>query len=189
MKSSICTIAFAIFLTSVVGAEERTIGDTFRIFDAVKYVFVDEVPIGDQGKFGYKELEHAGEIDGTLKKVIKEVSSKSYSSDGSYPFVGCLAKLMLLDTAGHPICSIEVVNWDRTVVFKGVDASSGKNVISNPRVVVRSDRLCRWVYGKVRENSPDRLEEMRANYRKVGEDLETLLFPPAAPSEQGDDAN
>lgn len=183
MKAFVIAISLAVALISVVHAEQKTLADLFRIEDAVGYLFVKEVAISDEGEFGYELTKHNGETKGALGEALESAAAQICSPDRSYPLIGILARMMLLDSEGDPVCSMEVVNWNRTIVFKGVDATGGQNRIEDPRVVVRSDLLCRWVYEEVRKNNPEQFKAMQENYRRVGENLESLLFPDPTTSE------
>ena len=91
---------------------------------------------------------------------------------------------MLLDSDGNPVCTMQVVNWNRTVVFYGVTQKDGKNMIDDRYANIKSDVLARWVYDQIRSKSPAELKKVQDFYTKGDRSLETLLFPKPANSEQ-----
>ena len=148
-----------------------------------QFVFVEEVPVGDD--FGYEKKKLKGKTKGVLAEALKKVSQQPFITDMNYPFIGILARVMLLDSDGNPICTMQVVNWNRTVVFYGVTQKDGKNMIDDRYANIKSDVLARWVYDQMRTKDPAELKRMQDFYTKVDRSLETLLFPKPAKSEQG----
>jgi hypothetical protein len=79
---------------------------------------------------------------------------------------------------------MEVVNWDRTVVFRGVKKKNGKIVIDNRQAIINSEALSRWVYEQVRAKNPADFKRQQEMYAKSGNSIESLLFPKDGNGEQ-----
>jgi len=183
MKFYTLTCLLVILFTSIGLADEPKLGDTFALDKVTQFVFVDEVPVGDD--FGYQKKKLRGETKGVLAEALKKVSQQAYITDMDYPFIGILARVMLLGSDGSPICTMQVVNSNRTVVFYGVTKKDGNNMIDDRYANIKSDVLARWVYDQMRTKAPDELKRMQDFYAKVDRNLETLLFPKPTNSEQG----
>ena len=183
MKLASVVIIFACFLTSAAHAEEKKLSALFGVKEAVKFVVVEEIPIGDD--FGYKETKLKGETKGALAKALKDVSTQSYTTEMNYPFIGVLGRVMLLGDDGKPICTIQVVNWNRTVVFYGVTTKDGKHHIDGRTAILQSEPISRWVYDLVKGKRPEQFKSMQEMYRKSGHTIESLLFGDKAKGEQG----
>lgn len=112
-----------ILLTSIVFADEAKLsdsklGDTFALDKVARFVFVNEFTV--DGGFAYEEKKIKGDAKGILTEALKKASRQPYLTEPDYPWVGILARVMLLDRDGNPICTLQVVNSNRTVVFYGV---------------------------------------------------------------------
>jgi len=183
MKPHILTGLLFVVLTSIVRGEESKLKDIFPLAKVAQFVFVDEVPVGDD--FGYERTKLKGETKGALAEALKKTSERPYTTKMNYPFVGILARVMLLDADGAPICTMQVVNWNRTVVFYGVTRKGGKNLIDDRHAILESEDLARWVYDQVRTKTPAEFKRIQDLYAKADRNLETLLFPKPTNSEQG----
>ncbi|MDF1815549.1 MAG: hypothetical protein P1V20_25350 [Verrucomicrobiales bacterium] len=175
MKLCSYTGLIAALLSTASLAEEEKLADAFPLDKVTQFVFVNEVPVGDD--FGYEETKLKGESKGTLADALADASLQPYITEMDYPFIGILARVMLLDREREPICTMQVVNWNRTVVFRGVIRKDGANLIDERYANIKSDALARWVYDQVRTRSPEDLKRMQEWYAKVDRNLETLLFP------------
>jgi len=107
MKFYTITCLLVILLTSIGLADEAKLGDTFALDKVNQFVFVEEVPVGDD--FGYEKKKLKGKTKGVLAEALKKVSQQPYITDMDYPFIGILARVMLLDSDGNPICTMQVV--------------------------------------------------------------------------------
>jgi hypothetical protein len=183
MKPHILTYFLVIALVSVVRGDETKLKDIFALDKVDQFVFVDEVPVGDD--FGYERTKLVGDTEGALAKALTEVSQHSYTTKPNYPFIGILARVMLLNNDGDPICTMQVVNWNRTVVFYGVTTKEGKILIDDRYAILESEALARWVYDQVRTKIPDEFKRMQEMYARNDHSIETLLFPKPTNSEQG----
>lgn len=166
---------FTILLLSIGLADEAKLGDTFALDKVTQFVFVDEW--SDDDGFVFEEKKLQGETKGVLAEALKKVSQQPYLTEPDYPFVGILARVMLLDRKGVPICTMWVVNSDRTVVFCGVTRKGGKNFADDRYANIKSEALARWVYDHLRTKDPAEFKRKQKIYKRGDQTLETLLFP------------
>lgn len=172
------TFLLVILLTSIGFADEAKLsdsklGDTFALDKVARFVFVNEFTV--DGGFAYEEKKLKGDTKGKLAEALKKASRQPYLTESDYTFVGFLARVMLLDRDGNPICTMQVVNSHQTVVFYGVTRKNGKNMIDDRYANIKSQSLARWVYDQLRANDPAELKRKQDRFRRHGETLETIL--------------
>ena len=180
-------IIVIVLITNYAMTQEKPgrLSDVFPIGEATGFVFVNEVRVGGlftdenipNGEYSLVPKGLRGAIDGELAQYLTTEAPELPTTDADYPFIGILARVLLLSQDGRPLCAMQVVNWNRTVVFYGVTERGGKYFVEDKHAIVKSDFISRWVYQQVKSHFPDEFNRSQEMYSKSGHSIESLLFP------------
>ena len=88
IRLHIITCLRVTLLTSIGLADKSNLGDSFALDKVTKFVFVEEVRIGDD--FGYEKKKLMGQTKGALAEALVNVSQQPYITDPDYPLIGIL---------------------------------------------------------------------------------------------------
>jgi len=162
------------YISTYLAAEdlkEKTLFDADRV---KKYVFVEEEAIGN--RYAYKKITKPIDIDKPLKAGLKELSTLKLSVEA--PSIGILANILLLDDKDQPVVALSVINYKRSVVIRDVKQVGDHLMIGDTRIERTSDAVSRWVYQQYKIKFPKQFTQQQEFYKKNGNSIESLLFPP-----------